>query len=202
MKNKVFNAYTYLKTRLFTASVLFTLAVVLFGAATYIQLPCPVCEGTGYITGVGGLEVTEIKPELVEHEVVGLECGWDFETYTYDITMLAENNTDAPLYGLVEITFHDPDSTRIVYIEVDDEVEEAVEVAGGIIAADTIFVYEMAPGTESIVEDTIVFDGISLEQLGVETHLVKVHTANEFICPFHDEGETNKVTLTEWLRLR
>jgi len=171
MKNRVFSAYTYLKTRLFTASVFFTLAVILFGAVTYIQL-------------------------------VGLECGWDFETYTYDITMLAENNTDAPLYGLVEITFHDPDSTRIVYIEVDDEVEEAVEVAGGIISADTIFIDEMAPGTEGIIEATIVFDGISLEQLGVETHLVKVHAANEFICPFHDEGEAYKVTLTEWLRLR
>ncbi len=202
MKNRVFSAYTYLKTRLFTASVFFTLAVILFGAATYIQLPCPVCGGTGYITGVGNLEVIEIKSELIEHEVVGLECGWDFETYKYDITMLVENNTGAPLYGLVEITFHDPDSTRIVYIEVDDEVEEAVEIAGGIIAADTIFIDEMTHGTEAIVEATIVFDGISLEQLGVETHLVKVHAANEFICPFHDEGEAYKVTLTEWLRLR
>ena len=201
MKNRVFNAYAYLKTKLFTASVFFTLAVILFGAVTYIQLTCPVCEGTGYITGVGNLEITEVKPELIEHKVVGLECGWDFETYKYDITMLVKNNTGAPLYGLVKITFHDPDSTRMRIIEQDDEEIEVTDL-GVIIAADTIFIDEMAPGTEGIIEATIVFDGISLEQLGVETHLVKVHAANEFICPFHDEGEAYKVTLTEWLRLR
>ena len=201
MKNRIFSAYTRLKTKLFTTSVFFTLAVVLFGAATFIQLPCPVCGGTGYISGVGGLEATVVEVELVEHEIVGLECGWDFERYTYDIKLSIENNTNAPLLGLVQITFHDPESTRTLYIEVDDEVEEAVEVAGSIIASDTVFIYEMAPGTKEIVESTIVFDGIALEALGVESHLVQVNSANEFACPFHS-ADTTKVSLTEWLRLR
>ena len=201
MKNRIFSTYAYLKTKLFTTSVFFTLAVVLFGAVTFIQLPCPVCDGTGYISGVGGLEATVAELELVEHEIVGLECGWDFERYTYDVKLSIENNTNAPLLGLVQITFHDPESTRTLYIEVDDEVEEAFEVAGSIIASDTIFIDDMDPGTERIVEDTIVFDGIALEALGVEGHLVQVNSANEFICPFHG-NETTEVSLTEWLRLR
>ena len=115
MKNRIFSTYAYLKTKLFTTSVFFTLAVVLFGAVTFIQLPCPVCDGTGYISGVGGLEATVAELELVEHEIVGLECGWDFERYTYDVKLSIENNTNAPLLGLVQITFHDPESTRTLY---------------------------------------------------------------------------------------
>jgi hypothetical protein len=102
---------------------------------------------------------------------------------------------------LVEVTFHDPESTTIRYIEVDDEVEEAVETLGGVIAASTIFVEETTAGATRTIEENIVFDGITLEQLGVEIHKVQANTAEEFPCPFHDEG-TNKVPFTTWLRLR
>jgi hypothetical protein len=190
-----------MKTKLFTTSIFFTLAVVLVGGITLIELPCPVCDGTGYIRGAKGVEVIDIERKLVSHEVVGLECGWDFERYEYDIKLVVENTTINPTYGLVEITFHDPESTKVRYIEVDDEVEEAVETLGGVIAAATIFVEELAAGDTRTIEDNIIFDGITLEQLGVEIHEVQASTAEEFPCPFHDEG-TNKVPFTTWLRLR
>jgi hypothetical protein len=201
VKDKLANLYTYTKTKLFTASIFFTLAVVLVGGITLIELPCPVCDGTGYIRGAKGVEVIDIERKLVSHEVVGLECGWDFERYEYDIKLVVENTTINPTYGLVEITFHDPESTKVRYIEVDDEVEEAVETLGGVIAAATIFVEELAAGDTRTIEDNIIFDGITLEQLGVEIHEIQASTAAEFPCPFHDEG-TNKVPFTTWLRLR
>jgi len=200
MKNGLLGTYRYIKTKLFTASIFFTLAVVLFGALTYVQLPCPICDGTGWIKGVANLEITDIEYELIHHEIVGLECGWDYEQYTYDVKLSVENNTDTPLYGMINLTFHDPSETRTLYIEMDDEPEVAVEQAGGIIAAETIFVKEMAADTEQTIEETIVFDGVSLEAIGAEIHLTKANSAHEFVCPFH--GESNKISLTEWLRLR
>jgi hypothetical protein len=200
MKRILSNSYEFLKTRMFTASIFFTLAVIVFGAVTYIQLPCPICDGKGEISGVSGVDIVGLDYELVHHEVVGLECGWDFERYTYDVEVSVENNTQNPLYGLIEVTFHDPDSTRIIEVEVDDEVEEQVEVAGMVIAAETIFIEELDAGGERTVLESILFDGISLEQIGAEVHLVEAHTAHIFICPFH--GESNKVSLTDWLNLR
>ena len=200
MKRILSNGYLYVKTKMFTASIFFTLAVIVFGAVTYIQLPCPVCDGKGTILGASGIEIVGLDFELVDHEVVGLECGWDFERYTYDVALSVENNTQEPLYGLIEVTFHDPESTRTIEVEVDDEVEEHIDVAGMIIAAQTVFIEELAPSGERIVTETIVFDGVSLEQIGAEAHLVEAHTAYMFICPFH--GESNKVSLTDWLDLR
>jgi hypothetical protein len=201
MKDRLASLYIYTKTKLFTASVLFSIAVVLVGGLTLVELPCPVCGGTGYVSGAKGLEITDIQYELVSHEVVGLECGWDFERYEYNIKLVVENTTINQTHGLVEVTFHDPESTTVRYIEVDDEVEEAVETLGGVIAASAIFVEELAAGDTRIIEDSIVFDGITLEQLGVEIHEVQASTAEEFPCPFHDEG-TTKVPFTTWLRLR
>jgi hypothetical protein len=83
---------------------------------------------------------------------------------------------------------------------VDDEVEEAVEALGGVIAPATIFVEEIAAGATRTIEENIVFDGISLLQLEVEIHTVKAYSAAEFVCPFHGP-ESTKVPITEWLRL-
>ena len=201
MKAKVLSTYMYLKTKLFSASIFFTLAVILLGTLTFIELPCPACGGTGFITGVKGLEITEIEIELVDHEIVGLECGWDFVRYTYDLKISVENNTTTPLaYGMIEVTFHDPESSRTRTIEEDDEEIEVTDV-GGTISADTIFVKGIAAETARTIEETIVFDGVTLALFDVEKHQVQASTAEEFACPFHSE-ETTKVPLTEWLRLR
>ena len=199
MKAKVFSAYTYMKTKLFTASIFFTLAVVLIGGITYIQLPCPVCDGKGIVTGVGDLRVNDVDYELIEHEVVGLECGYDFERYVYDFKLSVENPTTSPILGLVELTFHDPESTKTRLTEEEDEEIEVIDL-GVIIAVKTIFVPEIAAGDEQTIEETIVFDALTLEIFDVKIHEVVIHTVDEFICPFHEES--NKVSLTEWFRLR
>jgi hypothetical protein len=200
MKIKLIDIYSYIKNKLFKVSIFFSLAVVMVGGITLVELPCPVCDGTGYIKGAKGLEITDIVYELVSHEVVGLECGWDFERYTYDVEILVDNASVFPTYGMVEVTFHDPESTRTITIEVDDEDIE-IENPGGVIAASTIFVDEIAAGDTRTIGETIVFDGIMLEQMGVEKHLAQANTSDQFTCPFHGE-ETTKVPFTEWLRLR
>lgn len=199
MKNEFSIIYMKFKSKLFTASIFFTLVVVLFGAITYIELPCPVCKGEGWISVVKGLEVAEVEYELVDHEIVGLECGWDYERYTYDFKISVKNKTTSPLYGMIQLTFHDPESTRTRIIEEDDEEIEVTDL-GNIIAVENIFVEQTDAGAERTIEETIIFDGLTLELFEASVHEVVVHAENQFICPFH--GETNKVTLTEWLRLR
>lgn len=204
MKNKLFSAYKYLKTKLFTASIFFTLAVIVFGAITYIELPCPVCGGTGYVTGVGDLEIIDVEYELIEHHVVGLECGWDWERYTYDIKITVENKAITPLYGMIQFTFHDPEESRTREVEgavqeTDDE-ETFVTDIGAVIWADTIFVDGIDAGAERTIEETIVFEALTLELFDIKIHQIEVNTKDKFICPVH--GETNKVSVTEWLRLR
>jgi len=200
MKAKVFTAYRYFKTKFFTASIFFTLAVILFGGLTFIEFPCPICGGTGFITGARDLEVTGIEYELVSHEIVSLECGWDYESYTYDVKLSVKNKTAAPLYGIIQLTFHDPGASTTRYVSEEDEPEIAVEVPGAVIAAENIFVDEIAAGAERTIEETIVFEGVTLAIFGVEIHQVIAHTADEFACPFH--GETAKVPLPQWLGLR
>ena len=199
MNNRLSSVYTYLKTKLFTASIFFTLAVILIGGITYIELPCPVCEGEGWVTGVGGLEVTELEYELVNHEIVGLECGWDYERYTYDFKISVRNTTTSPLYGMISLTFHDPESTQERLIEEEDEDIIVIDV-GPVISVQNIFVEQTDAGAERTIDETIMFDGVTLELFEADVHEVVVHTEEAFICPFH--GESNKVTLTEWLRLR
>ena len=204
MKNKIFSAGRYLKTKMFTASIFFTLAVIVFGGITYIELPCPVCGGKGFVTGVGDLKVTDIETELINHDVVALECGFDWERFTYDVKISVENMATTPLYGLIQLTFHDPAATRIRTVEgasadTDDEETEVTD-EGAVIAHENLFVDGIAPGAERTIEGTIVFEGFTLEMWGNEPHKVVVNTADEFMCPVC--GESHKVSFTEWLRLR
>ena len=199
MKNKLSSFYTYLKSRLFTTSILFTLAVVLIGGITYIELPCPVCDGEGWVKNAKGLEVTDVEYELIDHEIVGLECGWDYEKYTYDFTISVKNTTISPLYGMISLTFHDPESTQERLIEEEDEDVVVIDL-GPEIWVENIFIEQTDAGAERTIKETITFDGVTLELFEMDVHKVVVHAENEFICPFH--GESNKVPLTEWLRLR
>jgi len=188
-----------MKKKLFTASIFFTLAVILIGGITYIELPCPVCDGEGWIKKARGLEVNAVEYELVDHYIVGLECGWDYEKYTYDFIISVKNTTTSPLFGMISLTFHDPGSTKERVIEEEDE-DIVVTDLGPEIWVENIFIEQTDAGAERTIEETITFDGVTLELFEADVHEVFVHTENEFICPFH--GESNKVPLTEWLRLR
>jgi hypothetical protein len=188
MKAKVFGAYTY-----------FFLGVILVASITFMKVPCPVSNGTGVVTGVKDLEIVAVDAELVGQELISLECGWDYTRYTYDVKISVVNETTVPVYGMVAVSFYDPKQIGTRVTEMDDE-EITVESLGPLIAAFPVFV-EIAAETARTIEETIVLEGISLDQFGAgETHAVLAATADEFVCPF-DLG-TGRVSITEWLRLR
>ena len=201
MKNRLLGIYTVLKTKLFTASIFFTLAVVLLGGITYLELPCPVCDGTGIVTGAGNLKLAEIDYDITEREVVSLECGYDLERYVYNVKLTVENPTTSPSSGAVKLTFHDPEATRTREVEVVDDEENIVTDLGPIISVQTVYIPEVAAGAERTVEESIEFISVTLEIFDVEFHHIEFYVVDEFICPFHDET-SSKVSLTEWLRLR
>ena len=187
MKGKIFNAYT-----------IFALVLVLFTGATFIQLPCPACEGTGLITGSKTLQVDKVEAVLTNHYLLNVQCGWDFERYTYDVKLTVENKTSATALGTVMVTFHNPDEEISVVIEIEDE-EVMQTYTGKALESIPVFV-EVPAATTSVIEKTVTFDGVSLELFRVEEHQIEAYTESEFKCPYH--GEKAVVPLTEWIRLK
>src|SRR4030067_3857341 len=99
MKARVFNAYTG-----------FVLGVTLIGALTFVQLPCPMkaCGTTGVVKGVSGLEIAGVEAKLIKHTILGIECGWDWERFTYDVKISVVNNTATETFGVIMVSFGDP----------------------------------------------------------------------------------------------
>jgi len=187
MKHKLFNNYTYF---------LFGLALVTL--ATFIRLPCPACEGTGRIQGITGIEVMNIESTLVDRYELGMDCGWDYERFTYDVELTVENYTDSEAYGVILITFHDPDESYTMQVEIDDE-ELYVEVAGATLLSTPLFL-EIPARTTRVINKRMMFEGITLEFFSGRHHQIEANLASSYTCPFH--AETASVPLPEWIRLR
>lgn len=187
MKAKVFNAYAY-----------FVVGAVLFAAITFVQLPCPACHGTGMVEGAGSLRIAGVEADLLDHDVLGIECGWDYERYTYKVRVSVVNEATAPAYGTVMVSFHDPEESYTLIVEENDE-EVTKEFSGETLEAFPFFVEVPAKGSK-VIEETVMFDGVTMELFGGQLHLVDATTASEYRCPFHDKSA--RVNLTEWLRLR
>jgi hypothetical protein len=186
VKNKLFNAYTY-----------FIIGLVLLTAVTFVEVPCPACDGAGRITGVLGIEVVSLESDMVSHYELGMDCGWDFERYTYDVKLTLENWTDTESWGVVLVTFHDPDESYMMQIEVDDE-EVWVEVTGKTLLSYPWFV-EVPAKTTLTFEKRVNFEGVTLEFFGGRSHQLDAKLATSYPCPFH--GEKAKVPFPTWLRL-
>jgi hypothetical protein len=187
MKAKVFNAYTG-----------FVLGAVLLGAVTFVQLPCPACGATGTVHGVQGLETGQVEATLVKHKELGMNCGWDYERYDYDLKVPVTNHTTALAWGVVMINISNPTDSFWIRLEQEDE-EVMVEFTGETMKSFPVFV-EVPPSSSKIIETSIQYEGVTLKLFGEEMHRFEAATASEFPCPFHAEKAT--VPLTEWLRLR
>ena len=186
-KNRIFNAYTY-----------FVLGLALITGMTLVQLPCPACGGTGTVKGVTSLEVAGVEAKVVDHVELGIECGWDYERYTYDVKLSVTNKSSSPSYGVIMVTFHDPGEAYSMPQEVDDESVTA-QFTGETLEAFPFFV-EVGPNRTEVFEKEVQFSGITLQLFTAISHQVEAIAASEFPCPFH--GATATVAFTEWLRLR
>lgn len=187
MINKIFNAYTY-----------FFIGVLLVTGVTFVKLECPACGGTGRISGVSGMEVISIKADLVSHSELGIECGWDFEKFTYDVELTVENYRESAAWGVILVTFHDPEESYIIQVEIDDsEVDKLV--TGQTLLSYPWFI-EVPANTTQVFKKRVNFQGVTLELYGWRDHLIKTNLASSYPCPFH--GEDARVTFPEWLKLR
>ena len=187
MRTKFFNAYTG-----------FVLGAIIFGAVTFVQLPCPACNGTGTVHGVQGLEITGVESELLLHKELGLNCGWDWERYNYDVKVSVVNRSTAMAWGVIMINISNPTESITVTQEIDDQ-EVEVEYSGKTMQSYPVFVEIPASGTK-IIDESIIYEGVTLQLFAEPKHRIDATTASEFACPFH--GAKATVSLTEWLRLR
>jgi hypothetical protein len=194
--SKVFGAHAGLMS--------FVLGFTLLASPVFIEVPDPISNGTGIIQGAQGLDVTGIEVDLVDHFILNLECGWDFERYTYDVKISVVNDTAAAIYGNIVVNFHNPAAaTAGGSIDVEGLIFTEEAYAGLIEAVFPIFV-EVAAGTTQTIEETFVFDGLILGGVDAgtrtwDTHTVTVTTEGEFISPYG--GGTGKVSIIEWLKL-
>lgn len=184
MKNRIFNAYTG-----------FVLGLALVTGLTLLQLPCPACGGTGVVKGSTALEVAAVEAKLVGHTELGIQCGWDYERYTYDVKLSVTNKSSSPSYGVIMVTFHDPGEAYSLPQEVNDE-SVVMEFAGETLEAFPFFV-EVGPNRTEVVEKQVMFSGITLQLFTADSHQVEAAAASEFACPYG-----TKVPFTEWLWLR
>ena len=181
----------------------FVLGFTLLALPVFAKVSDPVSNCTGIIQGAQDLDVTVVESELVRYKLVSLECGWDFARYTYDVKLSLVNETTSTQYGMVMVSFYDPERTKEITTTVDD-MEVNVLSQGSPVASFPIFV-EVAAGTTQTIEKTIVLDGIALDDGEfrvdgtTEAHTVTATTKGEFVSPFGDG--TGRVSILEWLRL-
>ncbi len=127
-----------------------------------------------------------------------MDCGWDYERFTYEVELTVENLTATEAFGIVLVTFHDPEKSYLIQIEVDDE-EKWIEVTGATLLTEPVFV-EIPAKTTEVIKKRLMFEGVTLEFFGGRYHLIEAKLASSYICPFH--GENASIPLPEWLRLR
>ena len=188
MKSKIFNAYS-----------VFIAGLLLVTGVTFVKLDCPVCQGSGRVTGISGVEIASVKANLVSHKELAIDCGWDYERFIYDMELTVENYTGSTAAGVVLVTFHDPDETYTIQVEENDE-EIYVDVNGSVLLSYP-WIIEVPARITQVFTHQVTFDGITLEFFGGRHHLVVANTNTSYPCPFHELDET-KVSFPEWLRLR
>jgi hypothetical protein len=104
------------KHRLPKKYVAFFAIVPLLLTTGLIQVECPVCEGSGYVSGARGMEdvvviETESHKKLVNSDMN--MCGM-FVMYLYDVKLTVANEGAEDTYGYVKLTLIDLKEGKVV----------------------------------------------------------------------------------------
>lgn len=195
-----------MKIRVYKSYLVFVLGVILVGPLTFMEVPCPIDNGTGVIAGASGLEVGGVEGELIDLKTLELGCAEVYDEYTYAVKISLVNETTTPIYGAILLKFLVPAEAlavkRITRLELDgvvdlpSEAELLARFPGPPPMAMLIFV-EIPAETTKVVEEIIVFQGFRLYS---KHHRIVVEIAGEIVCPY--SGGTGKVPITEWLRIK
>jgi hypothetical protein len=107
------------KLRLQKKHVAFFAVVPLLLSTALIQVPCPVCDGTGLIsnTGMGQVELLDVQSTL--KNVYLVEGCFNFRVYEADVAITAQNhNPDVDAHGFVQVVLVDAVRGRVL----DDQI--------------------------------------------------------------------------------
>lgn len=174
-----------MKIRVPFSFVLFVAIVLLVGLFPIIRVPCPTCNGTGFLGPVHGLKAEITSSHLDEFKYFDAQCSGVWGVFTYSANILLTNETANPVHGYIVVAFYAPDelspSLKIpVYVEVPAETTENVE--------------------KRLVYNGFVGDvGYDPYTKYPEPHKLVVELAEQMACPYC-KGE-GSLPLTEWLRL-
>ena len=207
--------------------VYFGVGVILATVVTVLKVTCPIDGGTGYISGAGGLVVTDLEYTLDKFQTFDTGCAEIYSDFTYSVNVTLENSSSTTASGALLVKFYDPDDVkgtmdlaevirqRALEQEVPEDqifVTEEISKGGHVatflalpVASKFIFV-EIPPGTTRTIPEVIDFRGFGfteVSKVGASglTHAVSVAPPMDaIVCPY--SHGTGKVSLTEWIRLK
>ena len=126
------------KIRLPGAFLSVIIVALLAGAATIVEVSCPICNGAGVLPAAKGLEVKGIESEIIKHKHIDVGCDDDWDEITYAVNILVVNGETDPSYGYLMVAFYIPTSEHAeaeessifkipIYVEIPAETTESVE---------------------------------------------------------------------------
>ncbi len=146
-----------------------------------VQMPCPVCDGTGYVTGAPGMENVTIIDVDYAQRFVNRDmnmCGM-YVMYLYDITLSVVNSGLEDTWGYVKLTL--------------------VDLLEGKVVDDQFVILEIPGNTSLDVNFTIWFQ--SLEDLRLLRDSVGAQIILDEVEDLTCQG-TGKLPLNSWFVAR
>ncbi len=194
--------------------------VVLVGGLTAIELPCPVCDGKGFLEGAPGLKVESVESELLgENLLVSADCEDVVnlsirDQYEYEVNILLTNEGTEPSKGTMVVLFFPVfGQQRLVLgglgrIEILEQEMQAIETDKADphdpieVIPIVVPIYVSVPAeTTKNIKRVLSFERETESLAGslVESYRVEVVELYQSItCPV--SGVSGKLPLLEWLR--
>ena len=91
----------------------FTLVPLLLVTAL-IRVPCPVCDGTGYISSTGMNKVSIIRTDSSPPQIRTVEGCLNYRVYVYDVVVIMLNGGAVDADGYVKVALVDSATSRVM----------------------------------------------------------------------------------------
>jgi hypothetical protein len=152
----------------------FTLVPIL-AATAFIQVPCPVCHGTGLVssTGMNNVQVTDYHVTELTRFMAGCDS---YRVYQYEITATLENHSDQDAAGYIS------------FILLNDKASQILDTQYGVAEV----------GAHSVVESTFTaYFQINVTVDMPKTTSVAIKVLDGNVADKACEG-TGKVAINSW----
>lgn len=172
------------------------IVALLFGVLPIIEVPCPVCDGIGELTGTKGLQVKGIDRELVSFKVFDTACGYEWGKFIYAVNLSVLNQGTTPSYGYIVVTFYQ-NTIDVKGIEYELEDPEL-----GYPVANNLIYVEIPAETAVNLDEILSFEGFAFFGFyGArgELHDLSVKMAGDVTCTYC--GGKGKLPLIEWIKM-